>query len=386
MNRKNDGSAGVLSRIRFFVILLSFVFFLSPTLAQVSSPDLDSTDQKATREKEYDLHLTKGVVFFNANRYQEAKEQFILALSSKPNDPEATYYKGITEARLNQSSEATADLWSISATGGVQQDDNVLLEPENATGTISQKADQRLIFVLQANYHLLNRRAWDLRTGYFFYQSLHNDLDEFNAQIHQGTLNLAFKKQKLDYTIDTTSIDRQRYLFSHALRGTTYFIDTNKIQGSAFYQLQQKDFIDSDLFRINSNRDGLTHALGAEMVIGEGKRLWQAGYTIDFEDLRTEDWSSLGHRFHAGRYEPLWRRFSYNINFVYTIRRYQAVGTFWPRAPREDNQLKANLALTTLLFSKGEVFLGYSFTDNRSNTSLFDYRRGIASLNFTGRF
>jgi len=52
--------------------------------------------------REYDFDLSKGILFYNQERYGEAERQFRNALNAKPGDPTAGYYLGLSSLRLQR--------------------------------------------------------------------------------------------------------------------------------------------------------------------------------------------------------------------------------------------------------------------------------------------
>ncbi len=480
---------------------------------------------EANERREYDLHLTKGKALFNANRYQDAKAEFDLALFVRPEDSNATYHKGVMEAKLGQLSEAETNLvaainhdppvlsayvdlgalyyqqkgyqkglsvlekgieknpkepllyfyqgkiyqemndhdtavgyflksasyareaapeiyiaskyhagvsyyrqksysdakdeflevvekspktelgdssqkflaliakseaylarqWALSILGGLQFDSNVLLTPTDPVPSASttRKSDSRFVITFNGNYQLKRKSALNTSLGYFFYQSLYSEQDPFNTQVHQGSAALLWKNnersRRLDYRLGYTGIDQKRYLLSHALRATAFLVENTKQQGWFFYQLQQSDFIDSARFLTASNRDGLNHALGVGVAIAQEKILWRAGYTVDLEAVRVDDWSYLGHQINAGVQRPIFTDLLGQTYLEYNAREYKGLS-------RLDQILKANIDIAYRLIPQGDISLGYSYTRNQSNIESFDYRRGITALNFTKRF
>ncbi len=509
-------------RHSLLLLLLSSLFLLSPA----------SAEETASSTKEYDLQMTKGVAFFNAGRYPEAKEAFVIALSVRPNDSSAMHQKGVTAGKLGQFLEAEEDLsavlampdpipaaypdlgivyyqqkkyqealsvlqrgaaflpkdpllpfyegkiyqemgdhplavarfsksaayakeaeselysaaiyhagvsyyqmknyeeakeeflevvektpasamgssskkflaliakqgqqnrrWSLSLNGGIQYDSNVRVRPDDFAFAISKKADSRLVATLNGRYRFLEKADWGIDGGYLFYQSLHSDLSSFNAQVHQPSLTATWKKdgqvRRLDYTFGYTMVGQAAYLVSHTLKPTLFFTPSRGFQRSVFYQLQRKDFIDSTLFPISSNRDGTNQAIGVAASMQKGQRLWKMGYTADMEDVRSADWEYVGHKINGGMQSPFSARLSGEIGLEYARRAYRYPNSFAIpifSKKRSDDILTAHTELSYRIRPKSDLSFGYSLTRNDSNIELFDYRRGIFSFNFMRRF
>jgi tetratricopeptide (TPR) repeat protein len=334
-----------------------------------------------------------SVSYYLQKHDEDAKEGFLEVAEKAP------------ETELGQSSqkflaqiakrENKDPRWELFLDGGLQYDTNVVLEPDDGAfaGAVSKKGDSRLIATLSGNYRFINASPWRISGGYLFYQSIHNTLRSFNGQVHQPSLTAAWGKEgkgrQLDYTMGYTTIDGEQYLQSHALRTTLFWVPEPTTQRSVFYQLQRKDFIDSVLFPINSKRDGTNQAIGVGVSRRQEHHLWQVGYTVDMENLRSADWEYLGHRVSGGIRKPFKTRFIAGTHLEYARRDYRYLNSFAMPAfstKRKDDIYTANTEVSYRIMPWGDLSAEYSVTRNRSNIELFDYHRGIASLNFMRRF
>jgi tetratricopeptide (TPR) repeat protein len=333
-----------------------------------------------------------GVSYYRQGFYEDAREAFSEVTGAAAETEMGRSAQKFLGLILEQEEKAQRGRkWSFFIQGGFQYDDNVLLDPEDpmvSSTVLSDSDDMRAVITLEGRYRFWSRSSARLTGAYLFYQSLHNRLDSFNAQVHEGSLTAAWKQngkpRRIRYFFDYTTINREEYLLSHGLRSTLFFTDRPSLEGWFFYQVQRNDFIDSDLFPIGSNRDGMNHVLGVRVAAEPEKRFWQAGYTVDLEDVRADDWSYVGHRVNVGVEFPLSNRFWGAVDTEYSLRGYREKGR--ESKIREDNILKGHLGLLRRFSSQRELSFSYSVTQNRSNIGIFDYDRNITSLNYSRRF
>ncbi len=59
---------------------------------------------------EYEIRMTSGIALLNQKKYVEAQDAFRRALGARPGDSQATYFRGITLAKMGKHQEAEKDL------------------------------------------------------------------------------------------------------------------------------------------------------------------------------------------------------------------------------------------------------------------------------------
>lgn len=82
--------------------VLSFIIVFFSLL---NSPQTISAQDQGP-SKDYDLHISKGIIEFDARRYDNARLEFKKALEQRSDDPDANYYLGLVYLDLNELAEA----------------------------------------------------------------------------------------------------------------------------------------------------------------------------------------------------------------------------------------------------------------------------------------
>jgi tetratricopeptide (TPR) repeat protein len=226
-----------------------------------------------------------GVAYYNLKQYSLALESFSLAEQYSPDDAMAYYYKGATyygmkryyksvepfakvreldpmlavlsyywqgvslfqqglyleaefpllkvrqlsaDSQLGKSAgeflaaiEKRTNPFGFKASLGIEYDDNVTLQPvDEDISDVSDKEDERAV----VNLKFTGKKFFDageFNASYSFYQSLHQDLTEYNVQGHTGTLyfasNLRPFQPLIQYSYDYYFVDNDEYLEKHTL-------------------------------------------------------------------------------------------------------------------------------------------------------------------------
>ncbi|MBU1767550.1 MAG: tetratricopeptide repeat protein, partial [Candidatus Omnitrophica bacterium] len=110
---------------------------------------------------------------------------------------------------------------SLKASLGVEYDDNVTLQSaDDDASTVSDKEDERAVVNLKLAHRTFVEPG-EIGISYSFYQSMHQDLTEYNVQGHTGSLyfasNLRPFQPSVQYSYDYYFVDNDEYLAKHTL-------------------------------------------------------------------------------------------------------------------------------------------------------------------------
>lgn len=330
-------------------------------------------------------NLELGILYYKRGLFYEARDFFEtvqnVAKGTDLSEMAEDYIKKIKEGKV------TVKDWSLTFTGGVQYDSNVVLDP--GVGPlpegISRKSDWRGIIFIEGKFtpHLTDKIT--IGPTYSFYQSLHTELDDFNVQQHLPglLLNISLDKNimlKTSYTYEYTTVGNDEYLSAHSISPTVTIAEGNGFFTVLRYQYQNKDFRDSDLFVNNSERDGFNHLAGITQYFPLTRMgILGVGYTYDHDSTDEDYWSYNGHAGNVNARLDMGKSWMLDLYGQYYRKDYKAdyPGT---STSREDKMITFSTNLTKTFASKFDITVGWMYVNNDSNIDIFEYERNITTL------
>ena len=162
-------------------------------------------------ELKADAEMLQALTLFQSNNASEAKQmlQNVLAMNLPPE--KMTAARQLLDS-INETQKADKP-WYLSATIGVQQDNNVFQNPlENVgvnpyTGGVRNAEDTSSIFSLTGKYRLLRKDSWSLWGVYNHYQTNY---------IHNTDLNLVGSRPSLQFVWDRSPLHAGlEYAYAH---------------------------------------------------------------------------------------------------------------------------------------------------------------------------
>jgi hypothetical protein len=377
-------------------------------------------------ELQYDL----GLALFRLERFKEAAPRFLRAAAQSPElEANARYFAGVAFYRQGLMDEARDELEKVGTAAnpsavagpardllgkidaaarperkrlilkagvGGQYDSNVVLLPDDAPipSGISDEKDMRMIGTFQAGFQPIRSARWDGSVDYRFYQSWHQDLNQFNVQNHDVGVSLGHRPSPRPYRFEffyrfsDARVDQEDYLRTHTA-GWKMDLSAGEAHRTRLdYRYQNKDFIKSDRFPGQDERSGINHAVGLShdhFFAGQQGDL-AVGYTYDRDITRGDDWNYQGHRFRLGLIAPPawiggWAQPALEAEAVF--RPYGNPNSLSAKTPpekRKDMIQNYTLTLSRPLTPWLSVAAQYLYNTNASNLDAFDYHRQVASV------
>jgi hypothetical protein len=332
-------------------------------------------------------NLELGILYYKRGIYSEAKDFFEtvrnVAKGTDLSDIAEDYIRKIKERKI----KVTVKDWSLTFTGGIQYDSNVVLDsgvgplPEG----ITRKSDWRGIIFIEGKFTPRLTDKITLGPTYSFYQSLQTELDDFNVQQHLPgfLLNISLDKNvmlKTSYTYEYTTVGNDEYLSAHSISPTVTVAEGRGFFTALRYRYQNKDFRDSDLFPNNSERDGFNHLAGITQYIPLTRiGILGIGYTYDHDSTDKDYWSYNGHAGDINVRLDMGESWFLDLYGQYYQKDYKAdyPGTF---TTREDKMITFSTNLTKTFASKFDITVGWMYVNNDSNINIFEYDRNITTL------
>jgi hypothetical protein len=268
---------------------------------------------------------------------------------------------------------------------GIEIDSNVAVLELDST---SNASDTAALLDFGVGYDRPSRGAFDVKAGYDFSQSLHDDFSEFDVRIHRGSSTLSYDLGRIDVGANLqyalAELDGREFL---SLGQTSPYVSTllgKRLFLRFAYSRSDKNFAD------NPTRDATSDTLSADayVFINGLKTYLVLGYHLDDEDAldRQLDYSGeklnaqLSHRFMAGR-----REITFKTYVRHEARDYDAptlsIGT-----PREDDRYQLEASAELPLTARVRARIGYKHADNRSNLPSVDFDENVYSVTFSATF
>lgn len=336
------------------------------------------------------INFELGTLYYNRKMYDESGDYFENLQAHNP-DPDM---KTAAEAYLaNIRSQSGGKRWGITLMGGMQYDSNV---PLATNGTqlpvgIDRRGDWRGVFNLGFNGVAYRDSNQELSGSYSLYQTLHIHLNEFD--LTQNLFDVSFKRR-----IATPLWAKINGGFESILLGGNHFVNGFTVSPGLLasfeegmisgldYRFRNSTFKNSSLFPTTTERNGDTHSL----ILSHRQRIYEnfnvrLAYTYERELTDVTAWSSISHHGSAGLAFSLSNTVLLDLSADAIGKKYDAIQT-GTTALRSDTTLTGAASITWQVFDKIGVSVGYHHTANSSNSSGYDYTRGITSVLFQGRY
>jgi tetratricopeptide (TPR) repeat protein len=337
-----------------------------------------------------------GVSLYRQGFLEEARGEFEEAIRMAPDSKQAASARPFL-AEIEKA-QPPSPRWSLSLGLGVQYDSNVILLGEDTPlpAGISDESDVRWVGTVQGDLKLFEAARWNGTARYQFYQSLHQDLDDFNVQNHDLGVTVVHRPPGRPYQfrfepgIADAFVDGEGYVLTRTAAVTAVFSRSRARLTDFRYRYQNRHFRDSDRFPDNDDRTGILQAasLTQYWFFSGRKGNVQAGYTYDRDSARGADWDARGHRFHLGlTLPPLGMQPSLEADV--TFRGYDhpnSLSTETPPEEREDTIQVYTLTLQRGFTPRLSGAVQYLYNRNASNIEVYDYNRQIVSVSLTAAF
>ncbi len=274
---------------------------------------------------------------------------------------------------------------SLKASLGVEYDDNVTLQPtdENASD-VSDKEDERAV----ANLKITGRKfseSGEFGAFYSFYQSLHQDLSEYNVQGHTGSFyfasNLRPFQPYIQYSYDYFFVDNDKYLQKHTIVPSLNIFVASPHITQVYFQYEKFNYLVS-FEEDEYDRDADANALGANQYfsIVDGKGYVKIGAEYKNNDAKGDDWDYSGSKFSLTVYSPTpLSKMNVEIGGEQSYSNFIHEDSFFEQT-RKDICSSAWIELMYKLNDNWSIGLNYKHINNNSNIDFYEYKRNITSL------
>ena len=327
----------------------------------------------------------EGVSLFNQGLYKKAEYNFQEIKRISPDSQ-----VGSSAEEFLQTIEKHTKNLVFDAGLGLEYDDNVTLKPlDEDAATISDKEDWRGVINLGLTGRTFTELG-QLAGGYSFYQSLHEDLTDYNVQDHTVFLSFSSDSRPVQpfirYSYDYCLVDNDKYFEKHTVFPALNITFASPHTTQPYVQYENTHYFDSP-DQDEQNRTGHTNTIGCNQYfsIMEDEGYVKIGGAYKNDNTKGDDWDSWGYKAAAALNIPIELQDTdlelgcqyENTNFVNEDSSFDK--------KRKDNNLNSYLKITHKIDEYWDISLSYSHTANNSNIDFYEYNRNITSLfaNFT---
>lgn len=182
---------------------------------------------------------------------------------------------------------------SIYVEVGGEYDNNITIDD---TDNNSAQGDTSLRFRARLGLDVYDKNNSSLTARYSFFQSLHEDLTDFDLQIHGFSVRGKTKAGKANlgatYRYDNIRLGGDKFQDVHTIRSDVGLLMAKRTYLTAYYEFRSQRFDDVTL----SERAAERHSLSSKMyfLFGKGRNV-TAGYTVARHNAQNDSFTYWGH-------------------------------------------------------------------------------------------
>ncbi|MFA7292647.1 MAG: porin family protein [Rhodocyclaceae bacterium] len=337
------------------------------------------------------VRLELGRAYAALGEAEKARNEFHTVLAANPPHAVGDNIRAFIESMPSEKR------WSLRLSGGYLYDSNVSAGPTNGSVLMFglpfllsrealKRSDSGYTFSLGASHQLPLDGSLALQTDLQYSRTDYTTLDEFNADIFSissgPTWRLGGNIFSLPLLFENILIGQSRFSTAVGIAPQVLLPVTDRLFINAAMTGQAKDYHVSD-----GVRDGTlwSASTGARYYLGQNAFL-QATYRHGEEKTRLDFLDNHSNGVSLAFHASLPAGFSFYLAPGVTRTRYAAQEAAFDSRRRDTlYTLTANLAKE---FGKSgiSVALGYSYSDNDSNLSLYEYKRNQITAQISSTF
>jgi len=348
--------------------------------------DAITSFQKATQ---HDADFTQQALYyialshFNMEEYDRAEKNLNQALAAEPKS-ELAYDIKLLLATISQVQKQKAKPWWVNPRVGWEYDDNLTIEELDL---VSGRSDFAWVIELESGYRFYDQNSLQAEVSYDYYQSVYDDLDEYDTQTHTlglgGSYDIGGWDVGLDYFLSYMRLDEKDFLWSHTIiPGISGFLGEN-IFGSFSYIFQDKDFRQQE----SEGRDGVNHSIGADLFYFflDNTAYVLAGYRYEIENTDGPEFDYDGNKMTVAVKLPACFLSDIKVSYKYHVKDYDnitpSIGKY-----RKDTKKTLGLVWSKNFMENFEARVDYQYIDSNSNLDSNEYTENILYISCTYKF
>lgn len=281
--------------------------------------------------------------------------------------------------------------FGVYANFGFDFDDNVILEPigQPVALGISNKKDRVMFANLYVDYAAFYRGPLSIRGRYGLSVSRHDTNKQYDHTNHVFSIIPTFKIENnfvnIPMTQSFTLLDKKDYLRSFSI-APAYFHKLPKSFVAASIRFTTKDFVQAPLL-IENDRDAKFFAGSFRWIkfLMDNKAMVDIKYEISREETDGSNWSYNGHGVYFSSTLPIAQKLKLNIAGNILAQRFDNIDSVYLEK-REDDSYSLSASLSYGLFDEVSFQFRAKYIRNKSNISVYDYKRSKVGLSLEYRY
>ncbi len=256
---------------------------------------------------------------------------------------------------------------------GGEYDNNITIDD---TDSNSAQGDAKLRFRARVGLDVYDQNDTSLTARYSFFQSLHDDLTDFDLQIHGFSVRGKTKAGRANlgttYRYDSISLAGSKFQDVHTIRPDIGLLIAKKTYLTAYYEYRTQNFDDPLLQERNADR----HSLSSKVyfLLGNGRNI-TAGYTVSRHKAQNDTFTFWGHTADTSLKLPL---DSSELPNVFRLRYRYRQRDFSAETPsigavRQDKRHTVRAIFEVPLGSSLEARAEYRYVNSDSNLAVVDF-------------
>lgn len=352
-----------------------------------------------------------GLAWERARDAKRARAALERLRSRAPNDPWANEAQ-LALDRLDRGGSIGAGRWWATATAGLEYDDNVVLRGDNVQlpSGISSQRDGRGFWSAELGVEVLRGENWAGGVIAGYHGNAHFEAHRFDLQYPTASLWLDRRVDEASFLriqpfIGYAWTETDPYLFN--VGGTVaYHRDYREAgAGRLYFQYAYRDYLftaqtpavppadttfATRAFRAR-DRDGDDYRAGYDHSVGVAEQtILRGGAAYGYYDAEGRDFTHQSIGGYAGVQQGLPLELTFDADVTYAFMPYEHASSFLTTvAParsspdREDHVVVVRAQLSRPITENLSVAGHWRYTENDSNTSVFDYDRHVVGGSVT---
>ena len=319
----------------------------------------------------------KGLCYYQTGKRQSAIEAFQFVIKTAQDMDLKASAEQWAKALAKQAD--TPRRLSLYLKAGGQYDDNVRLDPVDED--LGEEEDDVLFEgFFSASYRFLDNTPWQMGLGLTQYQTLHEDLDDYDLTATIGNLYARYFRSpflfSLDYLPNYYWVSGDSFLMRHQIKPAIACRINERLLTRLSYNFYTNNHFE------DSGRDGETHVLLLDGYVDPLYRhvmlFSQLGLEYNSADRDDETYEAAQARLGL-KFDCPWD-IEASVSGTYRYKDYRHTDRLYGKH-REDDKIKGQVSIVRPLFYDWlNLWLEYDYTDNDSNIDEFSYERHMVTL------
>lgn len=278
--------------------------------------------------------------------------------------------------------------FSFSASAGYEYDSNLNVE---AIDTNANTGDNAVIFDASVGFEAIDEDNIGLNVGYNYYQSKHDDIVQFDMQIHGFNGDVRYSMAGFDYGLmylyNSIKLGSDPFLKINTIRPNVgYLMGSNKVYLTAAYEYQKHNFQSINLQVRDATRGSISGK--ALFLFGNGRTL-NVGYTYSDHDALDDAFSYKNNIINLSLklpFDMMDREIIFRTGYKFSSKNYGIESLIFGDEERSDQRhtIRASIEVPIMkgLFGKFE----YENINSISTLATVDYRENVTTASLGWKF